>query len=154
MTRAYLSLGSNLAEPLLQLRRAVETLNDVDDVVAVSSVYKTAPLGGVDQDDFLNIVVALETTKTPEELLGLCQELEAAARRVRTIRFGPRSLDVDILLVVGTTRDSEELTIPHPRMWERRFVLVPLAEIAPELVDDDLAARAEGAVENVGALDG
>jgi 2-amino-4-hydroxy-6-hydroxymethyldihydropteridine diphosphokinase len=154
MTRAYLSLGSNLDEPLEQLRRAVGSLRKLDDVVAVSSVYKTAPVGGVEQDDFLNVVVALETARTPEELLLLCQRLEEAAARVRTIRFGPRTLDVDVLLVDGEIRSSEELTIPHPRMWERRFVLIPLAEIAPGLVDDAVVDRAEGAVERLGELDG
>jgi len=154
MTRAYLSLGSNLGEPLEQLRQAVTSLREADNVVAVSSVYKTAPVGGVEQDDFLNIVVALETSRTPEELLLLCQRLEEDAARVRTIRFGPRTLDVDVLLVDGATRSSDELTIPHPRMWDRRFVLVPLAEIDPGLVDQEVMDRAEGMVERCGDLKG
>jgi 2-amino-4-hydroxy-6-hydroxymethyldihydropteridine diphosphokinase len=154
MTQAFLSLGSNLGDPLAQLRHAVGSLRELDEIVAVSSVYKTAPIGGVEQDDFFNVVVALETARTPEELLLLCQQLEEAAQRVRTIRFGPRTLDVDILLVDGETRSSEELTIPHPRMWDRRFVLVPLNEIAPHLIDDEVIERAEGAIEFFGALDG
>lgn len=134
MTRAFLGLGSNLGDRWAHLRHAVDALPDV---VAVSPVYETAPVGGPEgQGAFLNCVVELDTERSPRELLQLCRSLEAAAERVRLERWGPRTLDVDVLWVEGSTVDDPDLVVPHPRMWERSFVLVPLADLAPDLVPD------------------
>lgn len=150
MTRAFLGLGSNLGDRLAHLRAAVAGLRDV---VAVSPVYETAPVGGPDdQGPYLNLVVELDTPLDPWGLLAVCQEAEVAAGRVREVRWGPRTLDVDVLWVDGEIVDEEALQVPHPRMWERRFVLAPLAELAPDLVPDALLAAAEGDVRRLGAL--
>jgi 2-amino-4-hydroxy-6-hydroxymethyldihydropteridine diphosphokinase len=123
--RAYLGLGSNLGDRRAQLRRAVDALPDV---VAVS---ETEPVGGPPgQEPYLNLVVALETERSPRELLRLAHDLEDAAGRVRKERFGPRTLDVDVLIVGHLCVDEPDLVVPHPRMWERRFVLAPLADLA------------------------
>ena len=129
--RAFLGLGSNLGDRRAHLRAAVAALPDV---VAVSDVYETDPVGGPDQDPYLNLVVELDTALTPRQLLDLAHELEAAAARVRTVRWGPRTLDVDVLLVGDLTVDDPDLVVPHPRMFERAFVLIPLSDLAPELV--------------------
>ena len=135
--RAYLGLGSNLGDRLAHLQLAVESLARVPGVsiVAVSNVYETAPVGGPPQDPYLNAVVAIDTNLDPYELLRLGQEIEARAERERTERWGPRSLDVDVLLVGDARVESDDLTIPHPRMWERGFVLAPLRDVAPDRVD-------------------
>jgi 2-amino-4-hydroxy-6-hydroxymethyldihydropteridine diphosphokinase len=130
----------------------VEHLSRAGDLIAVSSLYETEPMGGPPQGLFLNIVVELDTDDTPEALLERCRELEAIAHRVRSIRHGPRTLDVDVLYVEGESRDTAELTVPHPRMYERRFVLEPLAELAPELVDASMMASALGEVRVIGRL--
>lgn len=149
MTRAFLGLGSNLGDRLALLRAAVAALPDV---VALSDVYETAPVGGPDQEPFLNLVVELETTRTPRELLECCRELEAAADRVRGERWGPRTLDVDVLWIDGVTLDEPDLIVPHPRMYERAFVLVPLRELAPDLVPADLGPLADQVLRRVGPL--
>jgi 2-amino-4-hydroxy-6-hydroxymethyldihydropteridine diphosphokinase len=132
--RAFLALGSNLGDRWALLRRGVAALPDV---VAVSPVYETDPVGGPDdQGAYLNLVVELDTDLSPRELLEAAQRAEAGARRVRTERWGPRTLDVDVLLVGDEVVDEPDLVVPHPRMWERAFVLVPLADLAPELVSD------------------
>ncbi len=126
--RAYLGLGSNLGDRRGHLRAAVAALPDV---VAVSPVYETDPVGGPPgQPPFLNLVVALETELTPRQLLELANRLEEAAGRVRTEKDGPRTLDVDVLLVGDLRVDEPDLVVPHPRMWQRRFVLAPLADLA------------------------
>jgi 2-amino-4-hydroxy-6-hydroxymethyldihydropteridine diphosphokinase len=126
--RAFLGLGSNLGDPRAHLRAAVAALPDV---VAVSPVYETEPVGGPSgQSPYLNLVVALETDLSPRELLELAHQLEEAAGRVRTERHGPRTLDVDVLLVGDLTVRERDLVVPHPRMWQRRFVLAPLADLA------------------------
>ena len=126
--RAYLGLGSNLGDRRAQLRAAVAALPDV---TAVSPVYETEPVGGPSgQDPYLNVVVALDTERSPRELLELGRQLEEAAGRVRTEPDGPRTLDVDVLLVGDLTVREPDLVGPHPRMWERRFVLAPLADLA------------------------
>lgn len=129
--RAFLALGSNLGDREAHIRAAVEALPDV---VAVSPIYETDPVGGPDgQGPFLNAVVELDTALSPRELLDWCRRCEAAAGRVRTERWGPRTLDVDVLLVGDLVVDEPDLQVPHPRMWERDFVLRPLADLAPEL---------------------
>ena len=152
--RALLGLGSNMGDRVEYLRAAVAA---IPDVVAVSDAYETDPVGGVEQVPFLNVVVELDTARTPHELLEVCRERERDAERVRTIRWGPRTLDVDVLWVDGeTVDDPPELFVPHPRMFERAFVLVPLADLAsdllPEGFDVAAAATAEG-VRNVGRLE-
>ena len=150
MTRTFLGLGSNLGDRRRYLRDAVGSLTKV---TAVSQVYETAPVGGPPgQGDHLNLVVELDTDLTPRQLLGVCQRLQAAAERVQGERWGPRTLDVDILWMEGVTVDDPDLQIPHPRMYQRRFVLAPLAELAPELVPPGALEDADGEVTPVGAL--
>jgi len=134
---AYIGLGSNLGDRSSYLQLAVDALARVPGVhvKAVSHVYETAPVGGPPQDPYLNAVVAIETDLIEEELLRRCQQIEQLAARERAERWGPRTLDVDILLVDDTRFDGPDLSIPHPRMWERGFVLAPLRDVAPELVD-------------------
>lgn len=146
--RVFLGLGSNMGDRRAHLRDAVHSLPGV---VAVSPVYETDPVGGPDQPPYLNCVVELDVDLTPRQLLGICHRLESAAHRVRTLRWGPRTLDVDILLVGDTTVDEPDLQIPHPRMRQRRFVLQPLRDLAPELVAEDLD-RLGGRVRPAGTL--
>ena len=135
--RAYLGIGSNLGDRRAHLQGAVDELAGVEGlrVVAVSPVYETVPVGGPPQPDFLNAVVAVDTELTARALLELAQRIEAAAERVRTVRWGPRTLDVDVLLVGDERIDEPDLEVPHPRMTERAFVVVPLADLAPEWAD-------------------
>ena len=151
--RAFIGLGSNLGDRRAELRRGVAQLETGGDVVAVSPLYETEPVGGPeDQGAFLNLVVELATGDTPRELLRRCQAMEEAAHRVRTVRFGPRTLDADILVVDGLTVDEPDLVVPHPRMWERRFVLQPLSDLAPDLVPPERLVAAGGEVTRVGNL--
>lgn len=148
--RAFLALGSNLGDRRAYLAGAVARLPDV---VAVSHLYETDPVGGPPgQGAFLNCVVELRTTRTPRELLAAAQAAEAAAERVRTERWGPRTLDVDVLLVGDEVVNEADLVVPHPRMWERGFVLVPLADLAPELVVGHLTSDIGRGVRPVGSL--
>lgn len=135
--RAHLALGSNLGDRLANLQGAVDGLAATDGItlVAVSAVYETDPVGGPVQDDYLNAVVEVTTTLDPHDLLAVCGRLEQAAHRVRIERWGPRTLDVDVLLIDDLTIATEDLEVPHPRMWERTFVLAPLHDVAPDLVD-------------------
>jgi 2-amino-4-hydroxy-6-hydroxymethyldihydropteridine diphosphokinase len=152
VVRAFLSLGSNLGDRHRYLRDAISLLSHDMDVLSISPLYETAPVGGVVQDDFLNVVVEVDTTLSALELLDRCQAAEADANRVRLVRFGPRTLDVDILLYGDSAITSERLIVPHPRMFERRFVLAPLRDLAPELVPDEVFAAAEGDVVAIGML--
>jgi 2-amino-4-hydroxy-6-hydroxymethyldihydropteridine diphosphokinase len=138
VTRAYLGLGSNLGDRLTHLQRAIDALAATDgiEVVAVSRVYETAPVGGPEQDDFLNAVLAVDTTLDPAALLAAAQAAEQGEQRVRTVRWGPRTLDVDILRYGDERVSTPDLEIPHPRMEERAFVLAPLHDVAPDLVDE------------------
>ncbi|HEY5155624.1 MAG TPA: 2-amino-4-hydroxy-6-hydroxymethyldihydropteridine diphosphokinase [Acidimicrobiales bacterium] len=148
--RAFLGMGSNLGDRDAFLREAVGSLTGV---VAVSGVYETDPVGGPDgQGAYLNLVVELETPLTARQLLGVCHRLESGAGRVRDERWGPRTLDVDILWVESGPVDEPDLEIPHPRMAERRFVMAPLFELAPDLVPADWEDRTEGRVRRVGAF--
>jgi 2-amino-4-hydroxy-6-hydroxymethyldihydropteridine diphosphokinase len=142
--RAFVGLGSNLGDRLAFLKTAVAGLPGV---VKVSPVYETDPVGGPEgQGPYLNVVVELLTDLTPWQLLEVAVRLEREAGRVRTVRFGPRTLDVDILLYGDTNLSTPELEIPHPRMWERRFVVVPLADIAPEVLVSHAVESAGGGV--------
>jgi 2-amino-4-hydroxy-6-hydroxymethyldihydropteridine diphosphokinase len=148
--RAFLGLGSNLGDRWAHLRHAAAALPDV---VAASSVYETDPLGGPPgQGPYLNCVLALETALSARALLEAAATAEKAGGRVRAERWGPRTLDVDLLWIDGVTVDEPDLVVPHPRMWERAFVLVPLAELAPDLVPPERIAAASGAVHPVGKL--
>ncbi len=148
--RAFLGLGSNLGDRVAHLRAAVASLPDL---VATSPVYETAPVGGpADQGPYLNLVAELHTARTPRQLLEVCHALERDAGRVREVRWGPRTLDVDVLLVEGIDVDEPDLQVPHPRMAERRFVLAPLADLAPDLVTPAQLATADGEVRAVGTL--
>jgi 2-amino-4-hydroxy-6-hydroxymethyldihydropteridine diphosphokinase len=149
VTRAFLGLGSNLGDRQALLADAVAALPDV---VAVSPLYETDPVGGPEQGAFLNLVVELSTPLSARELLAVCAEREAAAERVRVERWGPRTLDVDVLWVDGEEVDEPDLVVPHPRLWERRFVLAPLRDLAPDLVSEAQVAAAEGEVRLVGSL--
>jgi 2-amino-4-hydroxy-6-hydroxymethyldihydropteridine diphosphokinase len=147
---AFVGLGSNLGDRLAYLRAGLTYLPDV---VAVSPVYETEPVGGPPgQDRYLNIVAELRSSASPRQLLEAGQRAEAAAGRAREVRWGPRTLDVDVLLVGDLTLDQPDLKVPHPRMWERGFVLVPLADLAPELVGDRLTAAMRAGVSLAGTI--
>lgn len=128
---AYLSLGSNLGDRAAHLREAQSLLAAAGRIVAVSSLYETEPVEFTAQPWFVNCVLALETEKTPQELMATVLDIEQQMGRRRVQKKGPRSIDIDILLLGDSVMRSDELTIPHPAMHQRRFVLEPLAEIAP-----------------------
>jgi 2-amino-4-hydroxy-6-hydroxymethyldihydropteridine diphosphokinase len=129
--RAYLALGSNLGDRAENLRQAIQALHARDGirVLRVSPIYETDPVGYVDQDPFLNMAAAIDTHLPPEQLLKEVLGIERKLGRVRTIRWGPRTIDIDILLYDHVTLDQADLKIPHPAMTERAFVLVPLRDI-------------------------
>ncbi len=135
MNKVYVSIGSNIGDRIHYIERAVDALRQADrvNVRAVSSLYETAPVGYEKQDDFLNIAVALETTDDAHTFLARCQSIERQFDRVRTVRWGPRTIDLDILLFNDDEINTDDLIVPHPRMTERAFVLVPLNEIAPDV---------------------
>ncbi|MFS0690816.1 2-amino-4-hydroxy-6-hydroxymethyldihydropteridine diphosphokinase [Sporosarcina sp. 179-K 8C2 HS] len=135
MNIAYISIGSNIGDRLHNLKEAVRALHSHGQIKAtkVSSIYETAPVGYTEQADFLNLVVRVETSLDPHELLAACQDVENSLGRVRDIRWGPRTVDLDILLFNNDNIEAENLIVPHPRMGERAFVLVPLLEIAPAI---------------------
>jgi 2-amino-4-hydroxy-6-hydroxymethyldihydropteridine diphosphokinase len=136
VVRAHLGIGSNLDDRLANLQLAVDALAAAPGirVVAVSPVYETEPVGGPVQGDFLNAVVAVDSDLSARELLELALSVEQVAHRVRTERWGPRTLDVDILTFGDETIVEPDLEIPHPRLRERAFVLAPLHDVAPGLV--------------------
>jgi 2-amino-4-hydroxy-6-hydroxymethyldihydropteridine diphosphokinase len=131
---AYLSLGSNLGNREANLRNAISRLDSLGKVTAVSSFYETEPVDFLDQPWFLNCVVLLETTLSPQTLLQRLLGIERALGRERLQPKGPRLIDIDVLLFGEEITDEPGLTIPHPALHERRFVLAPLAEIAPEVL--------------------
>ncbi len=147
--RTFLSLGSNMGDRRSQLSDAIASLPGL---VAVSPVYESDPVGGPDQDSYLNVIAELDVDLDPWVLLGICHRLEAAANRVRDVRWGPRTLDVDIIWMDGVEMNDERLTIPHPRWRERRFVLVPLRDLASDLVTAADIEVADGRVWPVEAL--
>ena len=133
---AYIGLGSNMGDKIANLNKAIEELGKVpgNKVLAVSSFYKTEPVGGVEQDWFVNAAAEIETSLTPRELLNKLLYIEKNLGRVRDARWGPRVIDLDILLYDDLVMDEEGLSIPHPYLHKRGFVLVPLAEIAPKVI--------------------
>jgi 2-amino-4-hydroxy-6-hydroxymethyldihydropteridine diphosphokinase len=146
MPDVYIGIGSNLGNRILHLAQAREAIAvKVGAIVHASSIYDTAPWGPVPQENYLNQVICISTTLSPRALLDQLHEIERAAGRDRKneVRFGPRTLDLDILIYGERTIDEDGLTIPHPRIGERAFVLVPLAEIAPQVL---VAGRPAGEV--------
>jgi len=135
-TEIYLSLGSNLGDRRWQLENGLRALRRARiSCITPSSIYETEPIGYESQPWFLNVVVSGRTRLSPEELLKTCKQIEHSVGRKESIRYGPRPLDVDILLYGTSCVTEEDLVIPHPQMAKRRFVLVPLLEIAPDAVD-------------------
>jgi 2-amino-4-hydroxy-6-hydroxymethyldihydropteridine diphosphokinase len=149
--RAYLSLGSNIGDRGEHLSRGLAIVV-ADDAWRASQIYESEPVGGVSQDDFWNLVVELTTSATPRELLARCRAAEEARGRTREVRWGPRTLDVDVLLVGEATSDEPEILVPHPRLYERAFVLAPLRELAPDLVSDEQLRAGAGRVTALGTL--
>ncbi|RIJ30322.1 2-amino-4-hydroxy-6-hydroxymethyldihydropteridine diphosphokinase [Henriciella mobilis] len=135
MKEAALAFGSNLGDSRAMIERAIAVLGEMAAVrvTRVSSFYRTPPWGVDDQPDFINACALVETSYSPEALLAACKDLEKALGREEATRWGPRLIDVDVLWMAGETRDTATLSLPHPRLTERAFVLVPLAEIGPNL---------------------
>lgn len=130
--RVAIGLGSNLGDRAHHLTHAIERLAAIGEIVAVSSIYSTAPVGDVTQDDFLNGVVLLETEKSPTAILDHCLAVEQERGRVRAVKWGPRTLDLDILLVGSQSVSEPGIRVPHPELVNRRFVLEPLLEVWPD----------------------
>lgn len=149
--KAYLSLGSNIGNRAEHFTAVLEILA-MGESYRLSQVYETEPQGGVPQDNYWNLVMEIETAASPHELLARAHAAEQERDRTRSVRWGPRTLDVDVLLLESMTCDDPDLTIPHPRMWERRFVLAPLRELAPELVADEVFESSRGQVVVLGTL--
>jgi 2-amino-4-hydroxy-6-hydroxymethyldihydropteridine diphosphokinase len=153
--RALLGLGANLGDPVATLNEAKARLANLGVVTAVSALYRTPPWGVTEQPPFVNAALALETQLEPEALLAALKTIERELGRVASVRWGPRAIDLDILDVDGVRRDDPHLTIPHARLFERAFALVPLAEIEPSFTAarDALPAADLAAVERIGAFD-
>lgn len=136
MTRCYIGLGSNQGDSMAVNNAALEQINAVEgiELISVAPFYCTAPQGYTEQNDFINTVAEIETVLDPLALLGRLQEIENGLGRVRTVRWGPRTVDLDILLYGDQTIDLPDLQVPHPRMHQRAFVMVPLADLNPGLV--------------------
>jgi 2-amino-4-hydroxy-6-hydroxymethyldihydropteridine diphosphokinase len=143
--RVAFGLGSNLGDRLVALQRAVDVLSAEasHQVVGVSPVYETEPVGGPEQGDFLNAVLVIDSLLSPSQLLALAQRCEEEAERVRNERWGPRTLDVDLLAVGDCRSDDPSLTLPHPRVAERAFVLKPWADVDPDFAPWGTATVAE-----------
>jgi 2-amino-4-hydroxy-6-hydroxymethyldihydropteridine diphosphokinase len=160
VTLAYVALGANLGSPIITVKAAVAALDAIAETrrVATSSLYRTAPVGLKNQPDFINAVAALETKLSPHALLERLFAIEFQFGRQRSVKNAPRTLDLDLLLYGNATLADADLTLPHPRMHERAFVLAPLAEIAPGLaipgpgsIDALLAACAGQRIEKIAA---
>jgi 2-amino-4-hydroxy-6-hydroxymethyldihydropteridine diphosphokinase len=132
--KAVVALGANLDEPRKAIELAIELLKQATDVTAISSFYETAPVGGPQQDNYINAVVTLESELPAADLLSLLQGIEKSMGRVRDERWGPRVIDLDLIQYGALLSKSEELTLPHPRAHERRFVLEPWHEIDPDAI--------------------
>jgi len=147
----YLSLGSNMGDRGAYLRAGVAAMTE--GVARTSPVYQTSPWGGVVQDDFWNIVLEIESSLSAEALLAKAQHAEREAQRVRDEHWGPRTLDVDLLLLGDEVYDTPDLVVPHPRMWLRRFVIAPLRDLRPDLVSESALLASDGEVHNIGTLE-
>jgi 2-amino-4-hydroxy-6-hydroxymethyldihydropteridine diphosphokinase len=155
VTRALLGLGANIGDPIATLNAAKRALAALGTIVAVSALYETPPWGLADQPPFVNAALALETDLEPDALLAGLKALERDLGRVASVRWGPRAIDVDILDYAGVRRNDPALTIPHARLHERAFVLVPLAEIDPAFAAarDALPAADVAAVKRIGPFE-
>ena len=144
-TEAFVALGANLENPVQQVRQAIAELGSIEHtrVLTVSSLYRTAPVGYADQPDFINAVAKLQTGLSPHEMLEALHAIENRHGRRRSVRNAPRTLDLDLLLYGTRVSAEADLTLPHPRMHERAFVLMPLAEIAPDLTVPGRASVAQ-----------
>lgn len=151
MIHVYIGLGSNLDNPMAQLDRAIDTLQKHDDVknLRVSSIYGSKPVGPQDQPDYVNAVASFQTDLSPLALLDLLQSIEEEQRRVRERHWGPRTLDLDLLLYGQETIQLPRLTVPHPYMLERGFVIKPLSDLAP----DTLLSNGNTVIEQLQQLD-
>ncbi|MBC2256602.1 2-amino-4-hydroxy-6-hydroxymethyldihydropteridine diphosphokinase [Listeria ivanovii] len=153
MAKAFLSIGTNIGERLVNLNNAVSGLaaEKQIEIVKVSSVYETDAVGFEDQAAFFNIVIEIETSFLPENLLDFCLKLELELGRVRLFKWGPRLIDIDVLLYDDVKMDTEKLKIPHPYMKERAFVMIPLVEISPDKagIRVDQAVLAEQGVRKI-----
>ncbi|PRX28901.1 2-amino-4-hydroxy-6-hydroxymethyldihydropteridine diphosphokinase [Orenia metallireducens] len=138
MNIVYLGLGTNLGDREENLKQAIDLIKDFSktDLLEVSKVYETEPWGYNKQDSFLNLCLKLKTELSPQELLENCQSVEAKLKRKRLVKWGPRTIDVDILLYGDLDMQTDDLIIPHPRIAERAFVLIPLADLDESLVID------------------
>ena len=143
MEIAYLGLGSNIGDKQSYLEQGIQMLSQQEGITVtkISSIYETAPWGYTQQDDFMNLVVEIRTELIPEKLLAICQNIETSLGRTRTIKWGPRTIDIDILLYGEKVVDTENLKIPHPYLLERDFVVVPLVEINPDLMIKEKTIR-------------
>ena len=153
MSRVYLSLGSNLGRRAEKLIQALCMLEDELRIVRVSSIYETEPVGIREQPWFLNLVCAAETELSPQGLLAFIQSIEGKMGRVRERRFGPRPIDIDILFYDDLVTKTPSLEIPHPCLTERAFVLVPLVEIAPDLLHPTLELTVRAILEQAEGLE-
>lgn len=142
-TIAYIGIGSNVGDRKANCKKALELLADAGRVIRVSSLYYTEPVGYKEQEDFINAVVSIETDLSARELLDACRAIEGRLGRKHTLRWGPRTIDLDILLYGDQMISQPHLVIPHPLMATRRFVLEPLVEIAPEVMHPVLHRTAE-----------
>jgi len=149
MSTIYLALGTNLGDRLANLSSAIEALSPVLRVTRESTIYETPPWGFIDQPAFLNMVVEAETSLEPRALLTYLKRQEDELGRVESFRYGPRQIDLDILFYDDLVLDEDDLQIPHPRLHERAFVLVPLADIAPDFEHPVLKKRVHRFLEDV-----
>jgi 2-amino-4-hydroxy-6-hydroxymethyldihydropteridine diphosphokinase len=153
---AYLSIGSNLGDRLETFRKAFQLLSESPHIklVSCSSLYETDPIGYEDQDCFLNAVLKVKTDLEPEQLLHACMKIEQDLGRKREIRWGPRTLDLDILLYNHENIETEILSVPHPRMHERAFVIVPLMEVDPDISLPQMHAPLSDLLEQISDKEG
>jgi len=153
MKNIYVALGSNLNNPIYQVKKVVDHLRNQSDIkiLNLSSFYQTKPVGITNQPDFINAVIEIEYHKTPKDLLKLLLDIEKFFGRVRLIKNGPRIIDLDIIIFGNTALNEGDLVIPHPRMFERSFVMLPLMEIAPNLKINEIPI--ETLVRNISTTD-
>jgi 2-amino-4-hydroxy-6-hydroxymethyldihydropteridine diphosphokinase len=151
---AHVALGSNLGDREGYLRAAIEAIGKTEDVRQSSSIYETDPVGYLDQPAFLNMVIEVETAKEPLDFLSLLRTVEHDLHRERTFPNAPRTIDLDLLLFENVVMESSELTVPHPRMHERAFVLVPLAEIVPDAIVPTFGKSVQELLDVLGEVEG
>lgn len=155
MNTVYIGLGSNIDPRKQYLEDAINKLrqNEHIKLEKTSSIYETAPVGYTDQDSFLNMVIKIKTSLTSHDLLGVCQQIERQLGRERTFKNGPRTIDLDILFYNSEYKDLENLQLPHPRLHKRAFVLVPLCEIAPDIIMPTTGRSVDELLDNLSAKD-